>query len=85
MSVISATEIKKRGIAALEPILAEEGEALVTVRGQRRYVVMTVEKYHALRELELAQAIRKTREDYRAGRFVDRTIDAHMRRLADEV
>ena len=85
MSVISATEIKQRGVAALEPMLAEEGEALITVRGQGRYVVMTVEKYHALRELELAQAIRETQEDYRAGRFVDRTIDGHMRRLADEV
>ena len=66
-------------------MLAEEGEALITVRGQRRYVVMTVEKYDALRELELAQAIRETREDYRTGRVVDRTIDGHMRRLADEV
>ena len=41
MSVISATEIKKRGVAALDPMLAEQGEALITVRGRGRYVVMT--------------------------------------------
>ena len=85
MSVISATEIKKRGVAALDPMLAEQGEALITVRGRGRYVVITVEKYHELRELELAQAVREAREDYHAGRIVDRTIDGHLRRLEDEV
>lgn len=84
MSVISATEIKKRGIAALDPMLADAGEALITVRGRGRYVVMTVEKYHELRELELAQAVREARGDYLAGRIVDRTIDGHLRRLEDE-
>ena len=46
---------------------------------------MTVEKYHELRELELAQAVREAREDYHAGRIVDRTVDGHLRRLEDEV
>ena len=85
MSVISATEIKKRGVAALDPMLAGEGEALITVRGRGRYVVMTVEKYHALRELELAEAVREARADYRAGQIADRTVDGHLRRLDDEL
>ena len=81
MSTMSSTEINEPGIAALEPRLTQEGQVLITVRGQRHYVVMTVERYHELRELELAQAAREAQEDYRAGRVVDRTIDGHLRTI----
>ena len=62
-----------------------DGEALITVRGKERYVVMTMAKYNDLREAELVQAVRETRADYEAGRIDDRSIDDHMRRLNDDV
>ena len=85
MSTISAAEIKRRGVSALGPALTGDGEAIITVRGKGRYVVMTMEKYNELRESELAQAVREAREDYRVGRIADKTIEDHMRRLNDEV
>ena len=85
MSAITAAEIKRHGVSVLSPVLEEEGEALITVRGKARYVVMTMEKYNALRESELAQAVREARTDYEAGRVADRTVEDHMRRLSDEV
>ena len=85
MSTIAAAEIKKHGVSALAPALEADGEALITVRGQERYVVMTVAKYNDLHEAELAQAVRETRANYEAGRVDDRTIDDHMRRLDNEV
>ena len=85
MSSITADEIKKRGVSALNNAMSEEGEAVITVRGKSQYVVMTMEKYGSLREMELAQAVREAQADYEAGRVVDRTIDDHMRRLDDEV
>jgi PHD/YefM family antitoxin component YafN of YafNO toxin-antitoxin module len=85
MSSIAAAEIKKHGVSALTPALEADGEALITVRGRERYVVMTVEKYNTLHEAELAQAVRETRADYEAGRIDDRTVDDHMRRLTDDV
>ena len=85
MSTVSAAEIKRRGVSALPGVLGAEGEAVITVRGKGRYVVMTMEKYNQLRDSELAQAVREAREDYRAGRIEDRTVDDHMRRLRDEV
>ena len=85
MSAITAAEIKQHGVSALGPALEADGEALITVRGRERYVVMTIEKYNSLREAELVQAVRETRADYEAGRIDDRTIDDHMRRLDDEV
>ena len=40
MSVISAGELKRRGVSALSPALAEDDEAMITVRGKCEYVVM---------------------------------------------
>ena len=85
MSAIAAGEIKKRGIAAFLPALEVDGETVITVRGKDRFVVMTMGKYNEVREAELVRAVRETRADYKAGRVLDRGVDAHMRRLDDEV
>ena len=85
MSTVSATELKQRGVAALEPVVAKAGSALITVRGRGRYVVMAIDEYHELHAANIEQAMRETRGDYQAGRIVDRTIDEHVRRLDDEV
>ena len=85
MSTLTAVELKRRGVSALAPALRENGEAMITVRGKGRYVVMTVEKYGALRELELAEAVREARADYNAGRIADTTIRGHIRRIHPEV
>ena len=85
MSAVVAGEIKKRGVSALAAALADDDEAIITVRGKSRYVVMTIDKYNELRESELTQAVREARADYEAGRVTDRSVEDHMRRLDDEV
>lgn len=85
MSTVTAGELKKRGIAALLPALEVEGETIITVRGKDRFVVMTLGKYSAMREDELTRAVREARADYKAGRVLDRGVDAHMKRLEHEI
>jgi len=85
MSTITAEEIKRRGVSALAPMLDEEGEAVITVRGKRRYVVMTIQAYNQLRDAELAQAVHETKADFAAGRIADDSIEGHMRRIRNEV
>ena len=85
MSTIPAVELKRRGVLALEPTLATDGEAIITVRGKGRYVVMRMETYAKLREAELDQAVREARADYAAGRVADDSIAAHLKRLDHEV
>ena len=85
MSAVASGELKKRGIAALLPALESEGEAVITVRGKDRFVVLTLGKYNEMREVELIRAVREARADYDAGRILDRDLAAHMRRLSDEV
>ena len=82
MSGITANDLKTRGIAAIEALLAEgRREAVVTVRGADRYVVMEVAEYQRLRECELEAALAESRADIAAGRFVSESPAAHMARL----
>ncbi len=82
MSGITANDLKTRGIAAIEAALADERrEAVVSVRGADRYVVMEVAEYQRLRECELEAALAESRADIAAGRFVSESAAAHMARL----
>ena len=84
MSVIAANELKTRGISAIEPELEAGEHVVISVRGKRRYVVMSLDTYDRLRELELEGAIREARADYEAGRVVVESVDDHMRRMTGE-
>ena len=81
MPHISANELKTKGVAAIEAMLADHAEAIVSVRGKDRFVVMDVAHYHHLRECELDAALAQTRADLAAGRFVQESAEAHVARL----
>lgn len=81
MSHISANELKTKGVAAIEAMLAEHSEAIVSVRGKDRFVVMEIAQYNYLRECELDAALAETRADVAAKRFVQESAEAHVARL----
>lgn len=81
MSSISANDLKTKGVSAIEAELAHRPEAIISVRGKERFVVMEVAHYHYLRECELEAALAETRADLAAGRFVKESAEAHLARL----
>lgn len=81
MSHISANDLKTKGIAAIEAALGESPEAIVSVRGKDKFVVMDIAHYHYLRECELDAALAQTQADLAAGRFVKESPEAHLERL----
>ncbi|OYY93881.1 MAG: prevent-host-death protein [Hydrogenophilales bacterium 28-61-23] len=81
MPQLTANDLKTRGIAAIEAALAQDTEAIVSVRGNDRYVVMDLAHYHYLRECELEAALAQTRADLAAGRFREDTPEAHVASL----
>jgi hypothetical protein len=81
MSHISANDLKVKGVAALEAALATQPEAMVSVRGKDRFVVMGIEHYHYLRECELEAALAATRADIDAGRVIEESPEAHLARI----
>ena len=81
MSTLTANELKTRGVSAVEEGLKHDDEVLISVRGQNRYVVMDIEKYNRMRELELATAVAEARADYEAGRYTTESVSEHIKRL----
>jgi PHD/YefM family antitoxin component YafN of YafNO toxin-antitoxin module len=81
MNHISANDLKTKGIAAIELALSDAPEAIVSVRGKDRFVVMEVAQYEYLRGCELDAALAETRADLAAGRVVQESPQAHLDRL----
>lgn len=81
MPHISANELKTKGISAIESALSQGPEAIVSVRGKDKFVVMDIQHYHYLRECELDAALAQTRADLAAGRLVQESPEDHLARL----
>ena len=82
MTTITANELKTRGLSALDSILAEQQEVIVSVRGKNRYVIMGMPSYNRLRECELEAALAECRADLKEGRVHKDDIAAHLKRIA---
>lgn len=50
--MLSASDLKKRGILAVEDQLSRGDEATISIRGRAAYVVLKAERYEQLLELE---------------------------------
>ena len=85
MSIISAGELKRRGVSAFSPALAEDDEVMITVRGKCQYVVMKAAHYAKLREAELDHALHEAKTDYAAGRIADDSVAGHLNRIRTHV
>ena len=82
MHAIVANDLKTRGVTALEENLQTEPEAVITVRGKEQYVVMRIEHYHYLREMELEAALLEARRDLANGDAIRESAEAHVNRVA---
>lgn len=76
--MITANDLKTKGIACVEESLTDKTEDIITVRGKECYVVMKIEQYHYLREMELEAALHEARRDMASGQFSRDTVDQHV-------
>ena len=83
MHSLTANDLKTRGVTAVEEGLEHNEEVLISVRGKDRYVVMTIETYNRLRELELAAAVAEAKADYAAGRYNRDSVEDHIKQIKD--
>lgn len=82
-NTITANDLKLGGVSALEPILSQGLEAVITVHGKNTYVVLSNEKYNRLRECELAIALSECEADVSAGRYHEDSVEDHLNRIAN--
>ena len=85
MTVITANDLKTKGLSNIEDLLQSADEIIISVRGKPRYVVLDIQQYERLREQELEAAWFQAREDVAAGRYRQESADSHIARLRDEI
>ena len=85
MPVVTANELKTRGVSDIERLLQDAQEVVISVRGKPRYVVMEIAHYDFLRECEVVAAWAQTRDDLAAGRYTREGANAHMARIEGEL
>ena len=78
MNTINANDLKVGGVTAIESALQSEPEAAISVRGERRFVVMNMAHYEHLRECELEAAWLSSQADRAAGRVRSMTAAQHI-------
>lgn len=79
---ITANELKVKGVSVLDRITAVHGEAVITVRGREKYIVLTVDEYNRLRDCELEVALSESQRDVRDGRIHSGSVDEHLKRIS---
>jgi len=79
--IITANELKTKGISLVENLIKQTGEVFVSVRGKKKFVILPVEEYEKLKEAELVSIINQAEKDYEEGRYVVETAEEHFKRL----
>ncbi len=79
--MITANDIKTRGVKAIEEGLKNDDRLSISVRGQVRYVVLTTEAYEQLRMAELEVAYQGAIKDIEKGDYKVEGADEHLERL----
>jgi len=75
--MITANELKVKGVKAIEEQLANIQEVGISVRGKVKYVAMTIEQFEKMRAIELEYAYEQCKKDIAEGRFTT-SIDDHF-------
>jgi len=79
---VSANDVKKRGVSLFGELLEKWDEVIINFRGQKKYVVMDIERYKELRALELDRAYAEVMEDYKKGNY-HTNVEKHLAEIAD--
>jgi PHD/YefM family antitoxin component YafN of YafNO toxin-antitoxin module len=81
MNTITANELKVKGVASIDAALVDQEEAIISVRGKDRYIVMDVEAYNRLRVCELEAALYQARREITEGKAIEESVEEHIKRV----
>ncbi|MEW5814479.1 MAG: prevent-host-death protein [Spirochaetota bacterium] len=80
-NIITANDLKTKGVSILEKITSNGKEAIISVRGKNKYVVLTMEEYNHLREYELEAALSESQKDLSKGNYIMESVEDHIKRI----
>lgn len=79
--ILTANDIKTKGISFVEKLIKKYNEVFITVRGKKKFVILPIEEYERLKEAELEKIIREAEEDYNQGRVIKESAEDHFKRI----
>ena len=82
-NVITANELKTKGLSLIREVTNNVSEAIISVRGKNQFVILPIEKYNKFRELELESAINETKKEIADGKFVEESVAEHIKRVTN--
>jgi hypothetical protein len=80
-SVITANELKTKGVSAIKKATSQGTEAIISVRGKHEYVVLPIKSYNHFRECELEVALMEVKEDIKNKKYYKENVSKHIKRL----
>jgi hypothetical protein len=79
--IITANELKVKGVSILDEETSAGTEVIISVRGKNKYIVLPIEKYNYLRECELEAALLETKKEIKEGKFIKESVEKHIKRI----
>ncbi|MDD5036050.1 MAG: type II toxin-antitoxin system prevent-host-death family antitoxin [Methylococcaceae bacterium] len=76
MNIITANDLKSQGISILESVLENQDEAIISVNGRPRYVVMDIAHYEQFRQADFHSVWEEARHAL---------VEEHLTRLHKEL
>ena len=83
--VVTANEIKTKGVSLFDNLLQKFDELVISVRGKKKYVVIDIERYNQMREAELEKAYNEVMKDYENGNYKIISAKEHIENLKREL
>jgi len=80
---ITANDLKIKGISAIDEIVNDNNGVVITVRGVEKYIILPIEEYNQLREMELDYAIQESKKEIEEGKFYSGSIEEHLKRVSN--
>ena len=83
MYSITANDLKVKGVSIIDQITSEQNEAVITVRGKSKYVVLSMDEYNYLRDCELEAALIESKKDLEMKNYKTGSVEDHIKRITD--
>ncbi len=82
-NIVTAQELKTKGISIADSFAAQGLETVITVRGEEKYVILPKAQYYTLKEHELAIALSESEQDLKNGKYHETSIEEHISRITN--
>ena len=87
--MLNVVDLRNRGVKAIEEEINANGTAILSYRGKPKYVIIEVNEYERLRDLELMWAYLKAEEDIAKGSVeivkTDEELENHLNELKNSI